>query len=121
MLSISPQFHVVFDNWFTTVISSPCDDTIPEWWPAQFQSCFLYNFDGEGLTTLDGEWLDNKELALKRALKKEQHVLPPPPNSFHKRAPTTQPPMPTTHSTPQIANPQSEGVADNNVKSPTRS
>ena len=35
-LVISPQFHVVFDDWFTTVILQQVEDEAPPWWETLF-------------------------------------------------------------------------------------
>ena len=58
-LAISPQFHVVFDDWFTTVISQQVEDEAPPWWETLFgDDRFHYRFDTEDDAGYDADgWL----------------------------------------------------------------
>ena len=62
---VSPQFHVVFDDWFSTVNSdemSPDDDVQGKQWTDLFQgSRFLTLFDEGDPVELDDEWLTELE------------------------------------------------------------
>ena len=63
--NVSPQFHVVFDDWFSTVNSaelSPDDDLEDEHWSKLFMDeRFVTHFDGEDPIDLDEEWLTELE------------------------------------------------------------
>eukprot|EP00980_Cylindrotheca_fusiformis_P019967 scaffold7036_cov69-Cylindrotheca_fusiformis.AAC.1 len=64
---ISPQFHVVFDNWFETT-SADEDIPPPEWDILITTSLFEANVDAEDLLgyDLDDEWLSKEELIERR-------------------------------------------------------
>lgn len=56
-LSITPQFHVVFDDWFTTVNSSSPTDIIDEKFHTLFSdSRYQYSFDEFDDVVLNEEW-----------------------------------------------------------------
>jgi Reverse transcriptase (RNA-dependent DNA polymerase) len=56
-LSITPQYHVVFDDWFTTVTSTPIDDPVDPIWSELFADCrFHYQFDEDDDIILDPQW-----------------------------------------------------------------
>ena len=63
--NVSPQFHVVFDDWFTTVDSSELslDDGLEskDWTELFANSRFLMYFDENDSTELDDEWLTEIE------------------------------------------------------------
>ena len=69
---ISPQFHVVFDNWFET-ISTDSDEIPPVWDVLVTTSQFEANVDAEELEgyQLDDEWL-SKEEVLERRVKENK-------------------------------------------------
>ena len=103
---ISPQFHVVFDDWFTTVSTadkSPLDDIENEVWSQLFNDHrFQAHFDDDDPMDLDDEWLSELERLEKhqRAVAKVQSRLPAqldqPPADAPPPAPLTQlPPLPT--------------------------
>ena len=69
-LHISPQFHVVFDDWFSTVIASDAefpDDPPPGWYDLFRDSRYQYVFDEETSMNLTDEWLTPAEITEKRA------------------------------------------------------
>jgi hypothetical protein len=76
-LAISAQFHVVFDDWFTTVQSSGLDDEVPEWWATLFQGRFRYDFGSDDPLKLDDSWLDEQELAHKNHKDRKQRIQAP--------------------------------------------
>ena len=61
----SPQFHVVFDDWFTTVTTEVKDDdlTIDEqqWETLLLDDRFHIEFDEEDPVELEDEWLSDQE------------------------------------------------------------
>ena len=63
--NVSPQFHVVFDDWFSTVNTSelnPDDSLDDESWQELFSNeRFLAHFDDEDPVDLDDEWLTELE------------------------------------------------------------
>jgi hypothetical protein len=79
-LYISPQFHVVFDDLFTTVISQPESDTSTlAWADLCITSRYQTEFDEHDPVRLDDDWLSTDELALRRYLDAQNNVIPPPP------------------------------------------
>ena len=60
---ISPQFHVVFDDSFSTVCSQLDSDTPPSFWNEFDLDEFLYQIplDADFTTTLADEWLTPQE------------------------------------------------------------
>ena len=62
---VSPQFHVVFDDWFSTVDTNelnPDDSLDDESWQELFSNeRFLAHFDDEDPVDLDDEWLTELE------------------------------------------------------------
>ena len=61
---VSPQFHVVFDDWFSTVSSEDkgIDDIDDEVWSQLFMDHrFLAHFDDDDPMDLDDEWLTELE------------------------------------------------------------
>ena len=79
-LHISPQFHVIFDDWFTTVASSLETDDSPDWWDDLFDTRFKYHFDGDDPIQLGTDWLDEQEKAHLKFEEQRRRVLPPPPS-----------------------------------------
>jgi hypothetical protein len=60
-LSITPQFHIVFDDWFTTVSSSTIDDPLNPVWLSLFSDgYFQYSFDENDDVELDTSWKINE-------------------------------------------------------------
>ena len=56
---ISPQFHVVFDNWFISILSVGSRDAFDlSTWQDLFTTSF---FDEDDLVTLGPDWLQNLE------------------------------------------------------------
>lgn len=76
-LAILAQFHVIFDDWFTTVVPTTADDSVPKWWSNLFATKFRYHFDDGDPATLDDSWLDAQEVAHRRFLESKQRVVPP--------------------------------------------
>ena len=62
---VSPQFHVVFDDWFTTVSSKPDGSEEPidgdDWTNLLMSDRFLVHFDEDDSVELDDEWLTELE------------------------------------------------------------
>ena len=71
---ISPQFHVVFDNWFTSVLSVGADDALkPSMWQILFShSRYHYMFDDHDAISLSDDWTDPR---LQNVLDDHQHQL----------------------------------------------
>lgn len=58
-LSITPQFHVMFDDWFTTVNSTQLDNPLDAVWNSLFtDSRYQYYFDEDDNISLDKDWND---------------------------------------------------------------
>ena len=75
--NISPQFHVVFDDFFSTVMSMPEGDNPPADWETIFnESRFQAYFDEHDLPSLQEEWLQDEEAYLDKKLRMEAKVLP---------------------------------------------
>ena len=55
---ISPQLHIVFDDWFTSILSMGANDAFdPSQWPEFFTtSHFQFYFDDDGPIPLGSEW-----------------------------------------------------------------
>jgi len=66
---ISPQFHVVFDDWFETVHCAEDTDVPPEWDVIVTNSHFESNVDAVDLESFElaDEWLSKEELMARRA------------------------------------------------------
>ena len=90
--TISPQFHVVYDDWFSTVMSN---EEMPSNWE---DLCITSRFQNyvEGIADLDDEWLADDELAARRHHARVQEVQPPPQEILPPPAPE-----PTEPSTPE--------------------
>ena len=71
---ISPQFHVIFDDWFTSVLSVGADDAFePSMWQTLFShSCYHYMFDDHDAISLSDDWTDP---GLQNVLDNHQHQL----------------------------------------------
>ena len=93
-LAISAQFHVIFDDWFTTVVSSLEGDAAPPWWDDLFDSRFQYRFDDGDPIKLDHEWLDEQERAHAKFEEERKRVIPPPPDGDDDTTPVTVLPSP---------------------------
>jgi len=75
--SISPQFHVVFDDFFSTVMSIPeGDDPAAHWENIFNESRFQAYFDEHDLPTLQEEWTENDDAYLDKKRHMEAKVLP---------------------------------------------
>ena len=61
---LSPQYHVVFDPWFETVLSND-DANPPDAWPVILSNHEHQNFLEDDVTLAD-EWLTKEELAARR-------------------------------------------------------
>ena len=73
---ISPQFHVVFDDSFNTVISISEGDTPPAHWENMFhESRYQAVFDENTDISLSAEWLDKQNGLQERHLRMENKVL----------------------------------------------
>ena len=78
-LHISPQFHVVFDDLFTTVLSQAEEDhPPPEWSDLCITSRYQSDFDHNDPVRLDDEWLSSDELDFRRHQDAQHRVVPPP-------------------------------------------
>ena len=59
---ISPQLHVVFDNWFTSILSVGSVDAFdPSTWQDLFTTRYQYLFDKDDPLNLGPDWLQNLE------------------------------------------------------------
>jgi hypothetical protein len=109
-LAITPQFHVIFDDWFTTTTSQDESDDAPEWWGDLLDSNrFRYAFD-EPLTFDEAKWIQTQESTFQRYAEQREQVdhtqlLPLTPfndtiqsSDQSKSATTTSPSDPTTTS-----------------------
>ena len=77
---ISSQFHVVFDDLFTTVLSqSESDDPPSEWDDLCISSRYQTYFDENDPVRLNDEWLSRDEIALRKHQDAQQRVIPPAP------------------------------------------
>jgi len=103
-LAITPQFHVVFDDWFTTVISQGVDDEAPTWWENLFgNNRFQYRFDTEEDDAYDADaWLQAQITAFDKFTAQRERVettIPTPANAQPVQVvqpkPTTNPPIPS--------------------------
>lgn len=100
--SVTPQFHVVYDDDYTTVATTT-DQVPPNW-----DDLIIHHRERELAPTDEGppladEWLNQEELALRRAQREEKRprrTLEPP---------TSQPTLPSAEGAPIIA---TEGATD---------
>ena len=71
---ISPQFHVIFDDWFTSVLFVGADDAFePLMWQTLFShSCYHYMFDDHDAISLSDDWTDPR---LQHVLDNHQYQL----------------------------------------------
>ena len=71
---ISPQFHVVFDDWFTCILSVGADDAFePSMWQTLFShSRYHYMVDDHDAISLSDDWTDP---GLQNVLDDHQHQL----------------------------------------------
>ena len=71
---ISPQLHVVFDHWFTSVLSVGAEDAFePSMWQTLFShSRYPYMFDDHDAISLSYDWIDP---GLQKVLDDHQHQL----------------------------------------------
>ena len=71
---ISPQFHVVLDDWFTSVLSVGADDAFePSMWQTLFSHLhYRYMFDDHDAISLSDDWTDPR---LQNVLDDHQHQL----------------------------------------------
>ena len=109
---ISPQFHVVFDDWFTTVSTdekAPEDDDIEDTiWSELFNDQrFQVHFDDDDPMDLDDEWLSEMERLEKhqRAVAKVQAKQQLQDQQTPEDVPTAPPQMPTP-AVPPVLPPQ---------------
>jgi hypothetical protein len=72
-LAISPQYHVVFDDWFSTVEAGP-DLAPPEWEDLFNGSRYQYPFEPHEAPILDDSWLDPEERAHRRNVARQQEI-----------------------------------------------
>ena len=64
-LAITPQFHVVFDDWFTSVVSVSEGETFDDrvWHELFSNSRYYFEFDDDDPVVLDQQWLTDNEIA----------------------------------------------------------
>ena len=112
--NISPQFHLVFDDWFETVHSSATEE--PKGWQEliQFQS-FSNDFDDDDyVPELGQEWLNQEELKAREEQDKrrcesgQQKEQAPREENFHQEPAPTMPPTPV-----EAVIPETEGLEVN--------
>ena len=72
-LAISPQYHVVFDDWFSTVEAGP-DLAPPEWEDLFTGSRYQYPFEPHEAPELDDSWMDSEERAHRRNVARQQEI-----------------------------------------------
>ena len=78
-LNISPQFHVVFDDLFSTVVSQSESDEPPlDWEDLCISSRYETIFDDNDPIRLSDEWLTSEELDLRRHQDSQNRVVLPP-------------------------------------------
>jgi hypothetical protein len=77
-LTISPQFHVVFDDWFSSVLSMSAEEPFdPNVWTEMFVgSRYKYFFDADDPVELDAEWLSEREKEVQNIRDREDRVRP---------------------------------------------
>lgn len=74
---VSPQYHVVFDDWFATIIGDVQYDENnppPAWYDLFGNSRFQYVFDDDTDMELADEWLTPNEIAERRARDLSQDI-----------------------------------------------
>ena len=85
-LSISPQFHVVFDDWFSTIVpfvekaidpTTPLETPPPGWYDLFGTSHLQFNFDDDDPHQFDEDWLTADELMNQWRADLALHVPPP--------------------------------------------
>ena len=99
--SISPQFHVVFDNWFETVAVDEDEETPPEWDVLITHSRFESELDPQDLEgcELADEWLTKEELIERRQeTEKRAHKKQKTQQSHEKKNKSSRTPEPETSS-----------------------
>ena len=80
---ISPQFHVIFDDLFSTVISQAESDEPPmEWDDLCITSRFQTHFDDGDPVRLDQEWLTTDEITLRNHQDAQNRILHPLPVDY---------------------------------------
>ena len=88
---ISPQFHVIFDDLFSTVISQLESDEPPlEWNDLCVTSRYQTNFDDNDPVRLHDDWLTTDELALRRHQDSQSRIISPPVSYTNRELPITQ-------------------------------
>jgi hypothetical protein len=75
-LTITPQFHTVFDDWFTSVSSTRPEEPITDLiWDDLFDnSRYQYFFDDEDEIELDSQWLTENERAQREHRERDEHL-----------------------------------------------
>jgi hypothetical protein len=75
---IFPQFHVIFDDLFTTVLSQSQEDEPPkEWEELCITSRYQSTFDDNDPIRLADEWLSSDELDLRKHQDAQTRIVPP--------------------------------------------
>ena len=76
---ISPQFHIIFKDLFSTVILQLESDEPPkEWNDLCISSRYQTDFDDNDPTRLDDEWLTMDKITLQRHQDAQDKIIPPP-------------------------------------------
>ena len=80
--SVSPQFHIVFDDIFTTIASAQNEEVVPKIWTKTItntNSHLHVSLDDNKNPTLADEWLDPEEVQEQEAARRQwiekQHML----------------------------------------------
>ena len=111
--SISPQFHVVHDNWFETVAVDETQEEPPEWDVLITHHRFEADLDPQDLEgyELADEWLTKEELIERRREKEKQMCREQQREQSHTKKKT---PTPTTGQLQPTQSPTPTGVNPNN-------
>ena len=118
--NISPQFHVVFDDWFSTVIGKPLEEHPEHFWDDLFVNCrFQFYFDDDDAPFgLDDEWLTQPEIAARDQRLQRQtdlvdrtSIVPPaPPSTAPPPSQLLQPTPPPPSPVPVVSVPPSPPI-----------
>jgi hypothetical protein len=124
---ISPQFHVVFDDWFSTVPAEGKDsledtESPPPFWLDLFHgSRYQYNFDDDDfIPELNVDWLDKNERELREHERNVQAVRAAQNQHPSINPPTMKPIPPLPPSTPAVTTPPTPAPPPSMIPSPVK-